>query len=168
MFEALTDIACFVTGFVSFLYGTRVAWICGKKCQIREATENKAQLLFKSMPAATLIYFVGFLMVFSYLFSGFITWVVFSATSATILSTVVLSMAIPELKRMPANSPLILVELKNGVSCRMEKKSLNSLLESNKVLRFKRSDGWVVVGEDKLRAPSVNSFYAGYDRRVTP
>lgn len=99
MFEALRGIACFVTVFVSLLYGTRIAWICGKKCNFKEKPENKKQAIFESVPAAAIIYFFGFLIVFSIFINGFLTILVSSLTSAILLSGFVVSMAMPELKR---------------------------------------------------------------------
>lgn len=101
MFEALGGIACFVTVFVSLLYGTRIAWVCGKKCNFREDPEDKKQAISESLPAATLIYFFGFLIIFSFCINGFVTIVVCSLTSAILLAGFVVSMTMPELKRKP-------------------------------------------------------------------
>ncbi len=101
MFEALKGIACFVTAAVSFLYGTRIAWICGKKCNFKEQPENKIQALLESLPAVTIIYTFGFLITFSLFLDGFLTIFVSSITSAILLSHLVVSMAMPELKRKP-------------------------------------------------------------------
>ena len=49
-----------------------------------------------------------------------------------------------------AERELILVELKEGTSCRMAKPALRVFLAHGGVTRFKRSDGWVVVGKDQL------------------
>ncbi len=43
------------------------------------------------------------------------------------------------------------VELKDGSVCLMAKKSLNIFLSLDHVARFKRTNGWVVVGKDQLR-----------------
>jgi hypothetical protein len=59
---------------------------------------------------------------------------------------------------------LILVELKDGTSCRMAKTALKVFLSRGEVARFKRSDGWFVVGEDQPREKK-NSPYDGADRR---
>jgi hypothetical protein len=165
MFEALKDIACFVTAFVSFLYGTRVAWVSGKKCQFSERPEDKTQSLRNSIPVATIIYFFGFLIVFSSVFSGFLTWIVFSLTSAIILASLVVSTAMPELKRSHIIKGSVLVKLTDGTSCRVPKDILNAFLENGKVTKFKRTDGWVVVGKDQLRDMSVKSNYYGSERR---
>jgi amino acid transporter len=101
MFEALSGIACFVTGSVSFLYGTRIAWVCGKKCNFKENPENKRQALFESIPTAALVYSFGFMIIFSLCISGFLTILVSSLTSAILLSNLVVSMAMPELRRKP-------------------------------------------------------------------
>ena len=64
-----------------------------------------------------------------------------------------------------AKRELILVELKDGTSCRMAKTALKVFLAHDGVTRFKRSDGWVVVGRDQLRDPKNNRTYTGVERR---
>ena len=103
MFEALRGITCFVTVSVSLLYGTRIAWVCGKKCNFNEEPENKKRALSGSLPAAALVYCFGFLIIFSMFLNGFVTIVVCSLTSAILLSSMVVSMSMPELKRKPAS-----------------------------------------------------------------
>lgn len=39
------------------------------------------------------------------------------------------------------------VELKDGKVCQMVRKAFNVFLSFDKVAKFKRSDGWVVVGK---------------------
>jgi len=166
MFEALKDIACFVTAFVSFLYGSRIAWGCGTKCQFSERTEDRIKSLCRSLPAAALIYFVGFVILSSYLAIGDFTRFVFSVTSAVILSHFVTSMAMPELRRKPPVEGRVLAELTDGSASRIAKKTFNVLLSNGKVVKFKRSDGWVVVGRDCLRGMSNYPRYNGAERRV--
>jgi hypothetical protein len=101
MIEALGGIFCFVTAVVSFLYGTRVAWVCGKKCQFKEDPQNRKELLLECLPASTAIYFFGFMVVFGFLLDGFLTIFILSLTSAIILSHLVVTMAMPDLKRKP-------------------------------------------------------------------
>jgi len=103
MFEALSGMFCFVTAAVSMIYGTRIAWVCGKKCNFKEEPENKKLLLSESIPSATAVYLFGFLIVFSYFMNGFVTIFLFSITSAILLSHLVVTMAMPELKRKPSN-----------------------------------------------------------------
>ncbi len=103
MFDALSGIACFVTATVSLLYGTRIAWVCGKKCNFKEKPEDKIHAIFESIPTATAVYFFGFLIIFSLCINGLLTIVVSSLTSAILLSGFVVSMAMPELKRKPSN-----------------------------------------------------------------
>ena len=64
-----------------------------------------------------------------------------------------------------AHRELVLVELKEGTSCRMAKTALKIFLAHGGVTRFKRSDGWVVVGKDQLRDPKNDSPYNGIERR---
>lgn len=103
MFDALRGMACFVTISVSLIYGTRIAWVCGKRCHFMEEPARKKQTLSESIPAATLIYFFGFLVIFNLFLSGFVTILVTSLTSAILLSGMVVTMAMPELKRRPTS-----------------------------------------------------------------
>ena len=64
-----------------------------------------------------------------------------------------------------AERKLVLVELKEGTSCRMAKPALRVFLAHAGVSRFKRSDGWVVVGKDQLRDPNNVHAYHGVERR---
>lgn len=102
MFHALSGIACFVTVTVSFLYGTRICWVSGKKCHFREEPDSKKKVLNGNLPAAIAVYSFGFLVIFSTLTNGFLTIVVSSLTSAILLANLVISMAMPELKRKPS------------------------------------------------------------------
>jgi hypothetical protein len=101
MFDALKGLFCFVTVSVSFIYGTRIAWVCGKKCNFKEKPEDKIHTIFESIPAAALVYFFGFLIIFSLFINGVLTIIVSSLTSSILLSGFVVSMAMPELKRKP-------------------------------------------------------------------
>ena len=38
------------------------------------------------------------------------------------------------------------VELKNGAVCQMAKQAFNVFLSLDRVVRFRRSEGWIVVG----------------------
>ncbi|MBW2472980.1 MAG: hypothetical protein JRE56_00130 [Deltaproteobacteria bacterium] len=64
-----------------------------------------------------------------------------------------------------AERELVLVELKEGTSCRMAKPALRVFLTHGGVTRFKHSDDWVVVGKDQLRAPKNDHVYHGVERR---
>lgn len=101
MFDALKGIACFVTAVVSFLYGTRIAWACGKKCNFNEKPEIRMHALFENIPAATIVYFFGFVIVFSHFIDGILTIIVSSLTSSILLAGFVVSLVMPELKRKP-------------------------------------------------------------------
>jgi pyrimidine operon attenuation protein/uracil phosphoribosyltransferase len=61
---------------------------------------------------------------------------------------------------------LIEVELSDGTLCRMAPKALDMFLVRDDVSRFRRSDGWVVVGVDPLRDLSKRSAYNGVERRL--
>jgi hypothetical protein len=99
MFEALSGMFCFVTAAVSLIYGTRIAWVCGKKCNFKEEPADKKLILSESIPSATAVYFFGFMIVFGYFIDGFVTIFLFSITSAILLSHMVVTMVMPELKR---------------------------------------------------------------------
>ena len=103
MFDALSGMFGFVTAAVSFLYGTRIAWVCGKRCQFKEETHTKKQLLSESIPAASAVYFFGFVIVFSLFFDGFLTVFIPSITSAILLAHLVVTMAMPTLRRKPSD-----------------------------------------------------------------
>jgi len=99
MFEALSGMFCFVTATVSFLYGTRIAWVCGKRCHFQAEPSDKKLLLSESIPAASAVYFFGFVIVFSLIFDGFLAVFMPSIISAILLAHLVVTMAMPELKR---------------------------------------------------------------------
>jgi amino acid transporter len=103
MFDALSGMFCFVTATVSFLYGTRIAWVCGKRCHFKEEPHTRKQLLSESIPAASAVYFFGFVIVFSLFLDGFLTVFIPSITSAILLAHLVVTMAMPVLKRKPGN-----------------------------------------------------------------
>jgi len=60
----------------------------------------------------------------------------------------------------------IQVELLDGTVCRVVPKGLNLLLNQRMVKRFRRSDGWAVVGKDPLRCAREQGNYRGPERRV--
>lgn len=101
MIEILCGLISFVTATVSFLYGTRIAWVCGKKCKFQESPADRKQLILMSIPAATAVYLFGFLIVFISIFDGFVTVLMPALTSAILLSLLMVSMPMPELRRKP-------------------------------------------------------------------
>ena len=60
------------------------------------------------------------------------------------------------------------VELKDGAVCQMAKKSFNIFLSLDRVVKFKRSSGWVVVGKDQMRTLGKNCDYPPFADRRTP
>ena len=98
MLGAFGAVVAFVTISVNFLYATRIAWSCGKKCDFKANPEDKKPLLKASVPAAAAIYSVGYIIIFNYVFDGFITILVFAVISAIITANLVVAMAMPELK----------------------------------------------------------------------
>jgi len=101
MFDVVSEMFCFVTATVSFLYGTRILWACGKKCNFVVAPAEKKQSLRATIPGGFVVYFFGFLIVFNEVLSGTLTVVVTSLISALLLSHFVVSMAMPALRRNP-------------------------------------------------------------------
>jgi len=99
MFDMVSEMFCFVTATVSFLYGTRLCWVCGKKCNFGVAPAEKKQSLKATIPAGFVVYLFGFLVVFNEELSGTLTIAITSLISALLLSLFVISMAMPELKR---------------------------------------------------------------------
>ena len=52
------------------------------------------------------------------------------------------------------------VELKDGSVCLMATKAFNVFLSLDKVAKFKRSNGWIVVGEGTLRDLEKDGDYS--------
>ena len=98
MIDMLLGIIAFVTGTVGFLYGTRLCWVCGKLCRFDEEVKIRRQRLKGHLPSATALYLFSFVIVFSHFFDGFLNVYVYSITSAILLSHLVVSMAMPELR----------------------------------------------------------------------
>ena len=103
MFDMVSGIFCFVTTTVSFLYGTRICWVCGKKCNFEVSPVEKRQILKANMPGGFAVYFFGFVVFFSNTLNGQLTILILSMISALVLSHLVISMAMPELKRNPSS-----------------------------------------------------------------
>jgi hypothetical protein len=103
MIEIWVGVISFVTGFVSFLYGTRICWECCKNNYFTEKPETRKSTLRVHLPVATALYLFGFMLVFGYVFDDFVSKYVYSLTSAILLSHFFVSMAIPTLKRNPSS-----------------------------------------------------------------
>ena len=99
MFDMVSGMFCFVTAMVSFLYGTRICWVCGKECTFKVDPAEKKRILRSNMPGGVAVYLFGFLAVFIMVLNGTITIVITSLISAFLLSHFVISMAMPSLKR---------------------------------------------------------------------
>lgn len=61
---------------------------------------------------------------------------------------------------------LIKVEMNDGTLCRMAPRALDMFLARDEVSRFKRSDGWAVVGMDHMRASKKRHAFDGAERRL--
>ncbi len=60
------------------------------------------------------------------------------------------------------------VVLADGTSCQLPPKVLDVMLENNRVLKFRRSTGWVTVGVDPVRSRRCGFYgdsYSGPERR---
>ena len=71
----------------------------------------------------------------------------------------------PELKYKPMSRPLIYAELIDGSLCHLAQEALDILLKQDRIARFKRAEGWVLVGEDPLRDMLKSQSYSGTERR---
>ena len=60
---------------------------------------------------------------------------------------------------------LVKVELKDGTVCQVGHEALDLLLVHNEIAKFKRSDGWAVVGLDPLRNKGKGIVYSVPERR---
>ena len=58
MIHMVSGMFCFVTATVSFLYGTRILWVCGKKCNFVVAPAEKKQSLKATIPGGFVVYFL--------------------------------------------------------------------------------------------------------------
>lgn len=99
MFDIVGGMFCFVTITVCFLYGTRICWVCGKKCSFEEEPAEKKQILKANLPGGFLVYSFGFFVFFSNTATEIFTAVILSLISALLLSHFMVSMAMPALKR---------------------------------------------------------------------
>lgn len=60
------------------------------------------------------------------------------------------------------------VELKDGAVCQMAEKAFNVFLSLDRVAKFKRSGGWVVVGQDPMRnLEKKNDYPTAANRRAS-
>lgn len=60
------------------------------------------------------------------------------------------------------------VELKDGSVCQMARQAFNVFLSLDRVVKFKRADGWVVVGEGQMRdLGKANDYPQVAERRAS-
>lgn len=57
------------------------------------------------------------------------------------------------------------VVFKDGSRGNVLSQTLDLLLASGEVATFRRSSGWVIVGQDPIRRKSRSRWYAGVERR---
>jgi hypothetical protein len=103
MFDMVSGMFCFVTATVSFLYGTRICWVCGKECNFNVIPAEKKRILKSNIPGGFTVYLFGFFIVFSTVLNGVLTVVITALISALLVSRFVVSMAMPALKRNPSS-----------------------------------------------------------------
>jgi hypothetical protein len=60
---------------------------------------------------------------------------------------------------------LIEVHFTSGKTYRIGCRAMHYLLSQNKIVKFKRSDGWAVLGKDCLRSQREDNIYTGFERR---
>ena len=60
---------------------------------------------------------------------------------------------------------LVKVELKDGRVCQVGHEALDLLLEHNEISKFKRSNGWAVIGRAPLRNKDKGIVYSIPERR---
>lgn len=60
---------------------------------------------------------------------------------------------------------LIAVMYPEGKMSQVSSRQLDTLIEDRRILGFKRSDGWTVIGEDPIRQRSGQRPYRGPERR---
>jgi hypothetical protein len=102
MFDMVRGMFCFVTATVSFLYGTRICWVCGKRCSFDLGPAEKRQILKANISGVFAVYSFGFIVVFNVL-NGVLTVVITSLITALLISHFEVSMALPALKRNPSS-----------------------------------------------------------------
>jgi hypothetical protein len=59
----------------------------------------------------------------------------------------------------------IMVQYKDNSFGNVRNEALDSLIDGNAVVAFRRKSGWVEIGRDPLRGGGVPREYAGEDRR---
>ena len=99
MIEIWIGVISFVTGFVSFVYGTRLCWEGGKACHFREEPTTKKKKLRFYLPAATGFFLFGFMLIFGIYTDGFLPRYIYALTSAVLLSHFLVSLFMPSFKR---------------------------------------------------------------------
>lgn len=62
---------------------------------------------------------------------------------------------------------LIEAELRDGTVCNVPNEVLDRLLTQHKVSKFRRLDGWAVVGRDPLRNNDKGIVYSVPERRYS-
>ena len=163
MYDALKDLACFVTALIGFLYGARVCWGLGKKNPFKNQQDHRAVFLLENVPVAALFNFIGFFLLTRFWISNLVTLMVVSLTSAILLTVLVIAVSLP--KNAQSNErEEVSVELVDGTVCRMSQEKFEYYLQQKKVSRFKRANGWAVIGQDHVRG-ETNSVYVGVERR---
>ena len=60
----------------------------------------------------------------------------------------------------------IMVQYKDNSFGNVRNEALDSLIDGNAIVAFRRKSGWVEIGRDSVRGGGVPREYAGEDRRI--
>ena len=102
MFEVsdiITGLFRFVIASVSFLYGTRICWGCGRACNAEVMPSEKKQIIKSRMPIGFAVYSFSFLIVFGTILDGGVTIITISLITALVLSQFMISVTMPNLRQ---------------------------------------------------------------------
>ena len=89
MIEALTEIVCFVTVSVSFIYGTLLGLFSGEKFYYKRKYRVDSQLLRTSYPLCLAMFCFGFVIIYSHFFKDKETIFITALASALVLAQIV-------------------------------------------------------------------------------
>ena len=62
-------------------------------------------------------------------------------------------------------APLIPVVFQNGHFSHVPPRELDQLIAEERIIGFRRRDGWAILGEDPVRDPRHSHSYQGPERR---
>lgn len=110
MIVELKDLILFVTAFVSFLHGTRMAWSCGRSCNSKKTPKERFAKMEELIPISTLVYLFGFAITSNYLYKlvlgvnpeevGTMAIIAMSLINAFLTSIAIAWLAMPKSRRL--------------------------------------------------------------------